>query len=110
MNKYSEKLLEAKRILGSFSLIGIVCGVSGNAVMKWVTAGKPPRTEYTGETRYAELISTAVGGKISKAELLPVISRRAGSVAEIDALRPHDLSLASSMPELRPADNRVDCL
>lgn len=73
MNTYSEKLNEAKNILGSFSAVGKLCGVSGNAVMKWIAAGKPPRTEYTGETNYAELISAAVDGKVSKDDLLPNI-------------------------------------
>jgi hypothetical protein len=75
MNTYSEKLLEAKDILGSYEAIGKVCGVSGNAIMKWVANGKPPRTEYTGETNYAEIISAAVGGVVIKADLIPPIKR-----------------------------------
>ncbi len=73
MNIYSEKLLEAKDILGSHAKIGKLCGVSGKAVMKWAIAGRPPRTEYSGETNYAELISAAVGGKVTKDDLLPVL-------------------------------------
>lgn len=73
MNTYSEKLLEAKGILGSFAKVGKLCNVSGKAVMKWATAGRPPRTEYTGETNYAELISAATGGKISKIDLIPIL-------------------------------------
>lgn len=33
------------------------CGKSRQAVDKWIHSDKLPRTEYTGETRYAELIS-----------------------------------------------------
>lgn len=73
MNTYTEKLIEAKNILGSFAKVGKLCNVSGKAVMKWASAGKPPRTEYSGETNYAEIISAAVHGKVSKDDLLPVI-------------------------------------
>lgn len=73
MNTYSEKLLEAKVILGSFAKVGKLCNVSGKAVMKWAIAGRPPRTEYTGETNYAELISIATCGKVSKADLIPIL-------------------------------------
>lgn len=71
MNTYQEKLLEAKGLLGGFTAIGKICGVSYKAVSKWAIAGKPPRTEYSGETNYAELISAATGGQISKDDLLP---------------------------------------
>lgn len=36
-----------------------VCGVSQRAIYKWLSAGALPRTEYTGETHYAERIATA---------------------------------------------------
>lgn len=41
--------------------------------MKWAIAGKPPRTEYTGETHYAEIISMAVHGAVSRDDLLPIL-------------------------------------
>jgi len=75
MNTYQEKLLEAKTILGSYAKLAKVCGLSGKAVMKWVIAGKPPRTEYTGETNYAELISESVNGLVSKDDLIPSVDR-----------------------------------
>lgn len=77
MNIYPEKLLEAKDVLGSFAKLGAVCGVSGNAIMKWYASGKPPRTEYTGETDYAGKIMTAVGQRIeiSRDMLIPAIQR-----------------------------------
>lgn len=73
MNTYTENLLKAKDILGSFARLGIVCGVSGIAVLKWSKANRPPRTEYTGETQYAELISVAVNRAISANDLLPAL-------------------------------------
>ena len=36
-----------------------VCGVSRQAVDKWLAKGSLPRTEYTGETRYAERLAAA---------------------------------------------------
>lgn len=34
-----------------------MCGVSQRAVYKWLASGSLPRTEYTGETDYAETLS-----------------------------------------------------
>lgn len=40
------------------------------AVKKWIDKGRLPRTEWTGETRYAEAIESLTGGVVSKKELL----------------------------------------
>ena len=40
------------------------------AVNKWLRAGRLPRTEYTGETTYAQALERAVGGQVTAAELL----------------------------------------
>jgi len=79
MNTYSQKILEAKNTLGGFARLGAVCGVSGNAIMKWLANGKPPRTEYTGETNYADEIIAAVDGRIQidRASLIPPIRQSA---------------------------------
>ena len=75
MSEYSENLLKAKSKLGSFDAVGKVCGgLSGKAVMKWRDKGRPPRTEYTGETNYAALIETATNGLVKASDLLPAIS------------------------------------
>jgi len=71
MNTYSENLTKVKDILGSYDAIGKACGVSGKAVMKWHKNGKPPRTEYTGETTYAETLEKQCSGAIKKECLLP---------------------------------------
>jgi DNA-binding transcriptional regulator YdaS (Cro superfamily) len=75
MNSFHVKdsLLRAKQILGSYEAIGRVCGVSGKAVMKWVAAGRLPRTEYTGETAYSRRISEATNGAIRREDLRPDI-------------------------------------
>ncbi len=71
MNSYKRNLLRARDLLGSFDAVGSVCGVSGKAVMKWRDKGSPPRTEYTGETNYAELIEQALNGQVTQHELRP---------------------------------------
>lgn len=44
--------------------------VTYQAVMKWARQGRLPRTEWTGETAYAEALSQVVGGKVSAERLL----------------------------------------
>ena len=50
-----------------------VCGVTRHAVLKWQKRGRLPRTEWTGETQYAEKIEAATHGAITKAELLSYV-------------------------------------
>jgi hypothetical protein len=72
MNVYSEKINQARDLLGSYDAVGKVCGgLSGKAIMKWRDRGLPPRTEYTRETNYAALIEEATKGSVKAFELLP---------------------------------------
>lgn len=51
------------------------CGVSNRAVYKWCERGVLPRTDFTGETAYAEIIarlSVEVGIPVSKEQLLNI--------------------------------------
>ncbi|MNK95996.1 hypothetical protein D3C87_1162580 [compost metagenome] len=50
---------------GGVPVVALACGKSPRAIYKWLTADCLPRTEYTGETRYAERISAlaAANGK-----------------------------------------------
>lgn len=45
-------------------------GVTYQAVRKWQAAGRLPRTEWTGETRYADRIEQATSGAVTRADLL----------------------------------------
>ena len=63
MNKLSEIITE----LG-VSLVARECGVSPPSVCKWRDHGRLPRTELTGETRYAQTISRMTD-KINTAEI-----------------------------------------
>lgn len=44
---------------GGPAVVATVCGVSERAVYKWLTNGRLPRTDYTGETCYAEKLAEA---------------------------------------------------
>jgi len=50
---------------GGVPVVALACGKSPRAVYKWLAADCLPRTEYTGETRYAERIAAlaAANGK-----------------------------------------------
>lgn len=50
--------------------LGAELRVSGQAIRKWEANGRLPRTEWTGETRYAEKIERLMEGEVTKAQLL----------------------------------------
>jgi hypothetical protein len=60
---------EALQIVGPTALARGL-GLSPKAVRKWKAAGRLPRTEWTGETRYAERIEQLTGGKVPAARML----------------------------------------
>ena len=48
---------------------GKLCNVSWQAVAKWLKEGLP-RSEWTGETKYAEILAKATNGKVKKKAIL----------------------------------------
>lgn len=67
---------QAVEIVGLAKLARVL-GVTYQAIRKWETKGRLPRTEWTGETDYASLIELATEGKVSKACLLAAPARKA---------------------------------
>lgn len=64
-------VLRAVRYFGGRTQVANIVGVTYMAVKKWELNGCFPRTEYTGETKYAEKLSEASNGELSAKELLP---------------------------------------
>lgn len=67
--------------LGGFSNVAQICEISSTGVRKWLKAHALPRTEWTGETNYAERLSQALGGKLSKEEILKIAHPRNNQTA-----------------------------
>lgn len=57
-------------------------GVSYQAIRKWEKAGRFPRTEWTGETRYAEKLEILTQQKFTKQALLQLPSVNSAANAE----------------------------
>jgi len=64
-----QSLLQAIR-LTSVSAIADACGVSRQAVKRWQKCGRLPRSDFTGETHYAELIEGLTNGQVTRDALL----------------------------------------
>lgn len=60
---------KAIKIVGIYKL-GKACGISYQAIYRWETKGRLPRTEWTGETNYASRIEEATKGVITRDQLL----------------------------------------
>jgi len=63
-------LRESIKKVGGVAKASAICGVSQRAIYKWLTAESLPRTDYTGETRYAEKLAEASEGKFTADWLL----------------------------------------
>jgi len=50
-------LRELFDMVGGMEAAALACGVSVRALYKWANRNSLPRTEYTGETRYAEALA-----------------------------------------------------
>jgi len=75
----NENLLTQAIALVGLARLARELEVSYQAIRKWEKAGRLPRTEWTGETRYGEIIEKLTGGKIPKAALLAARNTRRGN-------------------------------
>jgi len=71
----SNLITKAIGIVGLRSLASHL-GVTYQAIQKWEANDRLPRTEWTGETNYAEKIQALTNGAITKQELLDMRSTR----------------------------------
>lgn len=74
-NKLVGPIERAVQAIGSLSAAARTVGKNNNAVRKWIRRGRLPRTEATGETRYAEILGAAQN-VVSSAELLATVYER----------------------------------
>lgn len=75
-------IAKAIRIVG-LQPLAAACGVTYQAVRLWERNNRMPRTEWTGETQYAQIIERETRGFVTAAELLQEYAPR--SVAHITA-------------------------
>jgi hypothetical protein len=50
--------------------IAKACQISVQALQKWESAGRLPRSEFSGETEYSEIIERETDGEVTAEELL----------------------------------------
>lgn len=63
-------LKDAITAVGGVVSAAAICDVSPRAVYKWISNGRLPRTEYTGETRYAHALAQESDGAFTAESLL----------------------------------------
>ena len=69
-------LEKAIEIIGGPLALGRCLGKSRQAVNKWRRLKRLPRTDWTGETNYAEQIEAATNGAVTREELLASLPRK----------------------------------
>lgn len=67
--KTQNLITEAINTVG-LSNLARACKVSHQAVRKWEAAGRLPRTEWTGETNYAQIFEFESNGRVTRDQLL----------------------------------------
>lgn len=69
MRTQDNPLAAALRMVGTAALAREL-GVSQQAIRKWLTGGRMPRTEWTGETAYCHTIERLTSGQVTRDQLL----------------------------------------
>ena len=65
----SMNISEAIKAVGGPVVVGKACGLSTRAIYKWDKNCSLPRTEFTGETSYSEVIAGLPGSTFTAKEL-----------------------------------------
>jgi len=73
MNVVTKTLTRLTKDHGELAKVAKICGVTHGALDRWKRLGRFPRTDFTGETNYAERIAKLSGH--SREELLAASSR-----------------------------------
>lgn len=74
---YTKNIVErAVYLAGGPRKVAAEFGLSRPAVDKWIKQGFLPRTEWTGETNYAETLAAMSCGAVTQAALLAAKPRR----------------------------------
>lgn len=58
-------------------VVARACELTPRAIYKWIGNGSLPRTDYTGETKYAEKIAQASDGQFTADQILEVSKPKA---------------------------------
>jgi len=58
------------------SVVANACGRTPKAIYKWIERGTLPRTDFTGETNYAELIAKASEGRFTATQILEISKKQ----------------------------------
>lgn len=89
------ELKQAIEKAGGVALVANGCNISPRAVYKWLAAGRLPRTDYTGETDYAERICALAS--MRGTDICPIALRNASracgqptSSADLEPILPSD--------------------
>jgi hypothetical protein len=76
MINHLQEAIDMLDIRAPIKVASDACGVTTRTVHNWIKNGCLPRTEYTGETHYAEALAAASGGLFTAAWLLEVTRKR----------------------------------
>lgn len=63
-------ITKAVELAGSYSAIARQCGVNYKSVIKWEQAGRLPKTELLGITKYAPKIAALCGDDLTADDLI----------------------------------------
>lgn len=71
------RVKQAVYMIGGPKVAADICGVSIRAVYKWLDVGRLPRSAYTGEKPYAEILAKHCDAKFTAAWLLSTTETKA---------------------------------